>query len=89
MELVNKRIEFIQTLRDGLVEQDDEMNDIPYWDLDFLIQRYGDFSEEDIRLNQKIKDIKKYTKEGYSQKDAEKIVSGEPKDKFKKKKKTC
>lgn len=87
MELVNKRIEFIQTLRDGLVEQDDEMNDIPYFDLDFLIQRHGNFSDEDIKLNQKFKDIKKYVKEGYSQKDAEKIVSGESKDKFKKKEK--
>ena len=38
-ELIQKRIDTISMLRDSLTETDAEMNDIPYWDLHFLIEK--------------------------------------------------
>jgi hypothetical protein len=84
-EISIKRIDYISNLRSGLVETDSEMNEVPFFDLDFLIKRYGGFTAEDLKLNQIEKDIKALIKEGYSEDDAEKIVAGESKDNFKKK----
>jgi len=84
MELIEKRIDFIERLKDGLVEQDKDLNDVPYFDLHFLVDRYGQFTEEDLQTNRKYKEIKRLEKDGYKRKDAKRIVDGEPKDKFKK-----
>ena len=83
MELVTKRIEFIQTIQE-ITETDSDGNETPFFDLDFLIRTKGNFTEEDLLLNDKYKLVKKYTKEGYSRKDAFKIANGENKNKFKK-----
>jgi hypothetical protein len=83
MELVSKRVEFIQTLKDNMTVQDADMNEISYWDLDFLIEKYGGFSEEDLEANRKYKEIAKLVKEGYKREDAKKIAEGASKSKFK------
>jgi hypothetical protein len=87
IELSKSRLEYITTLRNDLVEQDSEMNDVPYWDLDFLIERYGKFDEDDLNSNKKYKLSKTYIKDGYSKEDSWKIVNGEDIKKFKKKEK--
>ena len=83
MELVSKRVEFIQTLKDNMTVQDADMNETSYWDLDFLIEKYGGFSEEDLEANRKYKEIAKLVKEGYKREDAKKIAEGASKSKFK------
>lgn len=40
MEIQQKRVDFIQTMKDGLVEQDADMNDISYIPLELLIDEY-------------------------------------------------
>jgi len=85
MELAGKRIDFITNVKDSLVTQDADLNDVPFFNLDFLVQRYGGFTQEDLKMNQRFKDLENLEKEGYSREDAEKIVAGESKDKFDKK----
>jgi hypothetical protein len=55
LEIFDKRIEFISNMRDSLVDTDEEMNDIPYFDLDFLIKRFLKMSPEDLEKNSAIK----------------------------------
>ncbi len=83
-ELTQKRIEFIGTLKDGLTEMAPDMTEVPFFDLDFLIQRFGNFDADDLKTNEIYKEIKKLVKEGYDKKDAKKIAFGEPKAKFQK-----
>jgi hypothetical protein len=90
-ELMQRRIDIITTLKDSLVEQDADLNDIPLFDLRFLVdkilvERYLQLTPEDMEQNEKYKEIADLVKEGYSRADAEKIVAGEDKKKFKKKK---
>tara|TARA_Y100000389_G_C17471218_1_gene531191 strand:+ start:6546 stop:8138 length:1593 start_codon:yes stop_codon:yes gene_type:complete len=40
MEIVQKRVDFIASVNDSLVEQDADMNDIPYFPLELLIDEY-------------------------------------------------
>jgi hypothetical protein len=84
MDLATKRIEFITTLKDSLVQQDADLNEISYFNLDFLVQRYGGFTQEDLKMNERFKQMEALQKEGYSKEDAESIITGEDKGKFKK-----
>jgi hypothetical protein len=84
MEIVEKQASFIQTVRDGLSEKDSDMNEVPFFDLEFLIKRFmPNISEDDLELNEKYKKISQLVKDGYSKDDAKKIADGEPKSKFK------
>lgn len=88
-ELMQRRIDIITTLKDSLVEQDADLNDIPIFDLRFLVdkilvERYLQLSPDDMKLNDKYKSIKKIEKEGYNREDAVKIQAGESRKKFKK-----
>jgi hypothetical protein len=85
MELATRRIDFIQNVRDGLIETDEDMNDVPYFNLDYLVSRFGGFTQDELKANRRYKEIAALEKEGYSREDAEKIAEGEPKSKFKKK----
>lgn len=86
MELSTKRAEYISTIKDSYVEQDDEMNDVPYFDLEYLIEKQGGFTPAFLDGNKRVKERKKLEKEGYSSDDIEKILAGEDKSKFKPKK---
>ncbi len=88
-ELMQKRIDMIASLKDSLVTQDAEMNDISYFDINFLIERilvdkYFKITRDDLKLNEVYKAITVIEKEGYSRSDAERIHNGESRDKFKK-----
>jgi len=54
MEIFQKRIDFISQLKDTLTTQDAEMNDKPYFDMDFLVERYGRFDPADLEKNKEM-----------------------------------
>ena len=56
MELMQKRVEFIQSMKESMVDMDVEGNEIKYFSSKFLVQKYLKYSSEDIRLNKKLKD---------------------------------
>lgn len=56
MELMQKRIDFISSVKESMVDMDVEGNEIKYFSSKFLVQKYLKYSSEDIRLNQKLKD---------------------------------
>lgn len=56
MELMQKRVEFIQTMKESMIDMDVEGNEIKYFSSKFLVQKYLKYSSEDIRLNKKLKE---------------------------------
>ena len=62
MEVMTKRIEFIGTMKDSLVITNDEGEEEPYFDPEFLILKYLKMSEADLELNRKMKEEKKLRK---------------------------
>jgi hypothetical protein len=55
MDLMQKRVEFIQTMKDGMVDMDKEGNEIKFWSSEFLVKKYLHLSDADIALNDKLK----------------------------------
>lgn len=55
MELMQKRVEFIQTMKDGMVDMDMNGNEIKFWSSKFLVQKYLKLSDADLKLNEKYK----------------------------------
>ena len=55
MELMNKRVEFIQTMKDSLVDMDPEGNDVKFFSSRFLVQKYLKLSGADMEMNDKYK----------------------------------
>lgn len=87
VEVIQKKSDFIGSLMQTFMTQDSEGNDVPYFDMDFLVQRFSGLSQEDIDMNARMKEKKKLEKEGYKPDDIEKILDGEPKSHFKAEKK--
>ena len=56
MELMQKRVEFIQTMKESMIDMDIEGNEIKYFASRFLVQKYLKYSTEDIKLNKKLKE---------------------------------
>ena len=71
IEILQKRLDFVTSMKDGLVEQDANMNEIKYFASEFLIQRFLGLSSEDLRLNKKLKIIEDQEKLEAAQKAAE------------------
>jgi hypothetical protein len=57
IEILQKRLDFVTAMKDGLVEQDANMNEIKYFASEFLIQRFLGLSPEDLRVNRKLKKV--------------------------------
>lgn len=55
IEIMNKRVEFIGTMKDSLTITDAEGNEIPYFSPKFLIIKYLKMSDADLELNEKYK----------------------------------
>ena len=83
MELQTKRVDFIGNLKTQLSTMDAEMTEIPYFDLGFLIKRYGGFTRDDLKANARAKEREVLQGEGYSEEDIEKILLGANKKDFK------
>ena len=56
MELMQKRVEFIQTMKESMIDMDVDGNEIKYFASRFLVQKYLKYSSDDIKLNKKLKD---------------------------------
>jgi len=82
MELQTKRVDFIGNMKTQLSTMDAEMTEIPYFDLGFLIKRYGGFTRDDIAANKRAKQRTSLEEEGYLEDDIEKILKGANKDEF-------
>lgn len=82
MEIQTRRVDFIGNMKTQLSEMDSEMNEIPYFNLGFLIKRYGGFTQDDLRANARAKKREDLEKEGYKSEDIEKIIAGADKKNF-------
>jgi hypothetical protein len=56
MELMQKRVEFIQSMKESMVDMDVNGNEIKFFSSKFLVQKYLKYSSEDIKLNEKLKE---------------------------------
>lgn len=82
MELQTKRVDFIGNLKTQLSTMTADMEEVPYFDLGFLIKRYGGFTRDDIKANARAKERTELEAEGYKEEDIEKILLGANKDDF-------
>ena len=55
LELTQKRVEFINTMKESLVDMDMEGNEIKFFSSKFLVQKYLQYSAADLALNDKLK----------------------------------
>jgi len=83
MELMSKRVDFIGNMKTQLSTMDENMTEIPYFDLGWLIKRYGGFTQDDLKANERAKKRADLEKEGYKEEDIEKILLGADKKDFK------
>ncbi len=83
MELATKRVDFIGNMKTQLSTMDAEMQEIPYFDLGWLIKRYGGFTKEDLRQNKRAKERAELEDQKYKDEDIEKILMGASKKDFK------
>jgi|TARA_R100000908_G_scaffold44133_1_gene20780 hypothetical protein len=84
MELATKRVDFIGNMKTQLSNMDPEtMAEIPYFNLGWLIKRYGGFTREDLKANARAMERENLEAEGYNEGDVEKILMGANKKDFK------
>lgn len=55
IQLMDRRVEFIQNMKESMVDMDKEGNEIKYFASKFLVQKYLHLSDADIKLNEKYK----------------------------------
>ena len=61
IEINNQRVDFINNMKDSLVEMDEDMNEIPFFPLEYLIEKYLKLPADELL---KIKRLKEKAKEG-------------------------
>lgn len=54
-ELSNKRVEFINNMKESMIDVDTEGNEIKFFSSKFLVQKYLKLSDADLKLNDKYK----------------------------------
>ena len=54
-ELATKRVEFIQNMKESMIDMDVEGNEIKFFSSKFLVQKYLKLSSADLALNEKLK----------------------------------
>jgi len=54
-ELMDKRAQFVQSMKESVVDQDADGNDVHYFSSEFLVQRYLHLTPADIKLNNRLK----------------------------------
>lgn len=55
MELMQKRVDFIQSMKESMVDMDVEGNEIKFFSSEFLVKKYLKLSDADLKLNDKLK----------------------------------
>lgn len=78
IELMQKRVEFIKTMKESMVDMDMEGNEIKFFSSKFLVQKYLKLSDSDLALNEKLKkeEIKELALAGDPER-AEEYANGE------------
>lgn len=80
IEIMQKRIDFIASFKDSIVDTDSEGNDVPFFSLKFLVMQYLKMSEADLELNEKYKLEKELAKKQGKKKDDDKGKDKEKKE---------
>lgn len=55
LDLTQKRCEFIQNMKDSMVDMSDDGNEVKFFSSKFLVQKYLKMSDADLKLNDKLK----------------------------------
>ena len=55
IEIMQKRVEFIQTMKESMVDQTDDGSDVKFFSSKFLVKKYLKLSDQDLTLNNKLK----------------------------------
>ena len=55
IDLMQKRVEFIQTMKESMVDMDVEGNEIKFFSSEFLVKKYLKMSDADLKLNDRLK----------------------------------
>ena len=55
IELMQKRVQFIQEMKESMVDMDQESNEIKFFSSKFLVKKYLKLSDKDLELNDKMK----------------------------------
>jgi hypothetical protein len=55
MQLMQARVEYIQTVKDSMIDMDVDGNEIKFFSSKFLVQKYLKLSDADLKLNDKLK----------------------------------
>ena len=55
LDLMAKRVEHIETMKNSMVDMDIEGNEIKFFSSEFLVKKYLKMSDADLRLNEKLK----------------------------------
>lgn len=57
MELLQKQVDFITSMKDALVETDANMNEVHFFSSEFLVRKFmKQLSEDDLKLNRRLKE---------------------------------
>lgn len=77
IELMQKRIDFISSAKESMIDMDIEGNEIKFFSSEFLIKKYLKLSESDLKLNNKMKEeeIKKLNLAGVPDNDGSDMES--------------
>lgn len=78
IDLMQKRVEFIQTMKESMMDMDQDGNEIKFFSSKFLVKKYLKMSDSDLKLNDKLKqeEIEELHLAGASERDE----GGEPDD---------
>lgn len=55
MSLMQQRVEFINSMKESLVDMDGNGNDVSFFSSKFLVSKYLQLSDQDLKLNDKLK----------------------------------
>lgn len=55
MALMQARVEYIQNMKDSMIDMDADGNEIKFFSSEFLVKKYLKLSDEDLKLNSKLK----------------------------------
>lgn len=55
IELMTKRTEFIQSMKESMVDMDQQGNEVKFFSSKFLVQKYLHLSPQDLELNERLK----------------------------------
>lgn len=55
LDLMQKRVEHIQTMKESMIDMDQEGNEIKFFSSEFLVKKYLKMSDADLKLNDKLK----------------------------------